>query len=318
MASSISNQPFFPETQRRGLNEFPGANERAATIRAGKRKNRLALQRMADETALEKQEMDAEAATVLEQLKQQEETTRQQDEIESKKGYLSSLERYHNAMADKADRSVDEVKAPSLSDRQKLGENAKKHFMYNYGIDEVDGQLMPPAEGYTKEQLLEMQENARKSGLKIYPTALDESGERYTIRGIVPVYSQENSNASKGSGGQATNLADELESLRKQAAGSEENLNAMSDEEFVNTMNERNDNSSKSLQSLKESNQTPFSKTRLASLLGMHPYVQVAKGYRGAYRGLNKYGVQPAWKGLKYAGNWLMSPVDKESIFINS
>jgi len=291
MASSISNQPFFPETQRRGLNEFPGANERAATIRAGKRKNRLALQQMEDETVLKKQELDAEAATVLEQLKQQEETTRQQDEIESKKGYLDSLERYHNAMADKADRTPG-VKAPSLSDRQKLGENAKKHFMYNYGIDEVDGQLMPPAEGYTKEQMLEMQENARKSGLKIYPTALDESGERYTIRGIAPVYSQENSNASKGSGGQATNLADELEELRRQAGGNAES------EVSVN-------NSPKDLQSLAEPEQTSFKDSRLAALLGKTPHALVFKGYRNAYRGLNKYGIQPA-------KDWLMSPVDKE------
>lgn len=294
MASSITQKMFFPETQRRGLNEFPGADERAAEIRAGKRKNRLALQRMADETILEKQERDAEAATVLEQFKQQEETSRLQDKLESEKGLLGAHERYYNAMAGKADRSPNE-KERSLSDIQKLRENTKKHFMLNYGIDEIDGQLMPPAEGYTKEQMLEMQRKAEESGLVLYPTAMDESGERYTLRGIEPVYdteNPENPESTEGSSEQATSLADELEELRRQAVG---------DTNPEVTTN----NSSKGLQALTESDNVPFEKTRLASLLGKTPQALAYKGYRGAYRGLNKYGIQPVKR-------WLMSPTDEE------
>lgn len=298
MASSISQKMFFPETQRRGLNEFPNANERAAEIRAGKKSNRLALQRLSDENEAARQRERDENALGLAEMKEQGETSRKQLELDTEKGLRDAKIEYYGALAGEADRSPAQ-KTRSLSDIKTIRDNAKESFMLDYGLEELDGQLMPPSEGYSKEQMLEMQRKAKESGLKIYPTPLDESGERFTLRGIVPIYGMENTDATETSEKSTPGLADELAGLLKQS--SNENFNSLSDDEVVRQIN----NEPKDLQSLSETKRTPFSETRLASLLGKTPQALAFKGYRGAYRGLNKYGIQPAL-------NYLMSPSDEE------
>jgi hypothetical protein len=298
MASSITQKMFFPESQRRGLNEFPGADERAAEIRAGKKSNRLALQRLADENDLKRQRERDESALSIAGMKEQGETLRQQTELETERGLRDAKIDYYGALAEDARRPPTE-KNRSLSDLKTLRENAKENFMLDYGLQELDGQLMTPSEGYTKEQILEMQRKARESGLKIYPAPMDESGERFTLRGVAPVYGEENTDRSEASGESTPGLADELAGLLKQS--SNENFNSLSDDEVVRQINEE----PKDLQSLSETNRTPFSETRLASLLGKTPQALAFKGYRGAYRGLYNRGIKPAL-------NYLMSPPDEE------
>lgn len=299
MASSISQKMFFPETQRRGLNEFPNANERAAEIRAGKRKNRLALQRMEDENEAARQRERDENALGLAEMKEQGETSRQQMELDAEKELRGAKVGYYKALEGEANRSPAQ-RQRSMSDLKTLGENAKENFMLDYGLQELDGQLMAPPEGFTKDQILEMQRRAKESGLKIYPTPMDESGERFTLRGVAPVYGMGSSEAATPEES-STDLAGELAGLLKQSTN--EDLNALSNDEAVSQINERNN--PKDLQNLSETNQTSFKDTRLASLLGKTPQALALKGYRNAYRGLYNRGIKPAL-------DYLLSPEDEK------
>jgi len=305
MASSITQKMFFPESQRRGLNEFPGADERAAEIRSGKKSNRLALQRLADENEAARQRERDESAVSIAGMKEQGDTFRKQEELAAEKDLRDAKVDYYDALTGEANRSP-AGKKPSLSDIKTLRENAKENFMLDYGLKELDGQFLASPEGYTEEQISEMQRRAKDSGLKIYPVAMDESGERFTLTGIAPVYDTESSDGTETSEESAPGLADELAGLLKQAGGNED-LNALSDDETVRQINERNNvnGEPKDLQTLSETKRTPFSETRLASLLGKHPYSLAFKGYRAAYRGLYNRGVKPAL-------NYLMSPPDEE------
>ena len=300
MASSITQKMFFPESQRRGLNEFPGADERAAEIRSGKKSNRLALQRLADENEAARQRERDESAVSIAGMKEQGDTFRKQEELAAEKDLRDAKVDYYDALTGEANRSP-AGKKPSLSDIKTLRENAKENFMLDYGLKELDGQFLASPEGYTKEQISEMQRRAKDSGLKIYPAAMDESGERFTLTGIAIVYNTESSDEAEPSRESAPGLADELKGLLKQS--NNENLNSLSNDEAVNQINENN--KPKDLQSLSETKRTPFSETRLASLLGKHPYSLAFKGYRAAYRGLYNRGVKPAL-------NYLMSPSDEE------